>query len=121
MERGYFLLRPVENICVTEANLASLDVSNIQPTWIVAEPHKESAIIEVYRKQKYMKLRLKLVELLLLVDKARVPEVGSALSKIYTCEVTIWMQVDSILDTYATSEELFDALELQYQDKFDEP
>jgi hypothetical protein len=72
VERGYFLLRPVENICVTEANLASLDVSHIQPTWIVAEPHKESAIIEV-RKQKFRnEHRLTLVEFLLLVDKARV-------------------------------------------------
>jgi len=98
----YFLLRPVENICVTEANLASLDVSHIQPTWIVAEPHKESAIIEV-RKQKFRnEHRLTLVEFLLLVDKARVPE------------------VDSMLDSYATTEEMFIALELQYQDKFDE-
>ena len=80
----YFLLRPVENICVTEANLASLDVSHIQPTWIVAEPHKESAIIEV-RKQKFRnEHRLTLVEFLLLVDKARVPEVGPARSKIHT-------------------------------------
>ena len=50
MQRCYFFFRPVAS--VTDADFASLDLTNIQPTWVPLEPHKEGKIIKEYLKQR---------------------------------------------------------------------